>query len=79
MNISKLDIEQRVNLSLLIGRYIRARQKAEEAAKECSDALDATKSAMWQGCKIVVKVDYQHYLVTTSGSGELTVEPIELI
>ena len=79
MNISKLDIEQRVNLSLLINRYVRAMQKSHEADKECYEAQEAARAAFGRDSKVVASVNYQHYLVTTSGSGELTVEPIELI
>jgi hypothetical protein len=79
MQISKLDIEQRVNLSLLAGRYVRAVEQEDRATKQRREAEQDLIDAIRSEAEFVAKVDHQHYLFAMSNPGVITCEKIELI
>ena len=79
MNISKLDIEQRVNLSLLAGRYVRAAEQEDRARQQRIEAEQCLLSAIRSEAEFVARIDHQHYLFALSNPGVITCEKIELI
>ncbi len=72
------DIETRVNLSLAVGRYLRAVDRFEAATKEFNEAIGAAKPLV-EPSRFVTKIDFKHYLVTSDQERNFEVEELELI
>jgi hypothetical protein len=76
----KLSIEERVNIALAVGRYLRAAERFEQASKDFSEACDDVRKFLEpeDDGRLVVKHDYKSYLVT-HGRGSFDISPIEIL
>lgn len=74
-----LDMEQRITLSLALQRYIRARERLEEASSEFSDACQVVRQALVRESKLIANVNHKVYLVTADKDGGFDIEQIESI
>ena len=79
MQISKLDIEQRVNLAILAGRYVRAVEQEDRATKQRMEAEQDLFGAIRGEAEFVARIDHEHSLFAFSDPGVITCEKIELI
>jgi hypothetical protein len=75
----ELSIAQRVDLSIAFGRYIGCSQKLESLWEEKRAASGRVKDILGPCSRVVVKVDYAYYIVTTDEDGELDVKPIQVV
>ncbi len=73
------DIETRVNLSLAVGRYLRAVERFESATKEFNEACSALRNQLVEPSRFVTMIDFKHYLVTSDKERNFEVEELELI
>ena len=79
MSAPKNDIETRVNVSLAVGRYLRAMDRFEAATNEFNEACSALRNQLVEPSRFVAKIDYKHYLVTSDQERNVEVEELELI
>jgi hypothetical protein len=73
------DIETRVNVSLAVGRYLRAADRFEAASKEFNEACSGLRNQLVEPIRFVTKIDFKHYLVTSDQERNFEVEELELI
>jgi hypothetical protein len=79
MSASTNDIETRVNVSLAVGRYLRAADRFEAASQEFNDACSALRNQLVEPSRFITKIDFKHYLVTSDQERNFEVEELELI
>jgi hypothetical protein len=79
MPINESDIENRVNTTLAVGRYLRAMDRFEAASKEFNEACTSLRNQLTAPCRFMTKIDFRHYLVTSDQERNFEVEEIELI
>ena len=72
-------LDVRVEQSLAIGRYLRAREEFENASDRYTDACQCLRELLEDNAKFVVKVDWKHYLVEKTIQGGFEVNQIELL
>lgn len=77
--MATLDIERRVNLSISVGRYLRAADAFQKASDEFTKNCKSLREQLGPGQRFLVQVDYQHYLVTSDSESNFDVEAIESI
>jgi hypothetical protein len=77
--MSEMDIEQRVAISLAVGRYLRTSEAFNDATKEFNEACTKLRSVLSEPVRVITKVQYRHYLVTSNKEGDFEVEEIEFI
>ena len=77
MKIETADIEQRVAISLAVGRYLRSSERFSEASKDFTGACQSLRKKLGINQRFVVQVDWKHYLVTSDLDGNFDVEPIQ--
>lgn len=75
----KTDIETRVNVSLAVGRYLRAVDRFEAATKEFNEACSTLRYQLVGPTRFVTKIDFKLYLVTSDQERNFEVEELELI
>ena len=73
------DIETRVNVSLAVGRYLRAADRFEAASNEFNEACSGLRNQLVEPSRFVTKIDFKHYLVTSDQERNFEVEKLELI
>ena len=71
-----MGIEQRVSLSLAVGRYLRSADRFNEASKEFTGACKALRKNLGTSQRLVVQIDFKHYLVTSDRHGNFDVDPV---
>jgi hypothetical protein len=75
-----LDIEKRVSCSLLIGNYLRAVKRFEEASKEFNAVCQACHKELPEQSRFITQHDFRWYLVTTTDSdSSFEVDEIETL
>lgn len=79
MSSIESDIENRVNTTLAVGRYLRAMARFEAASKEFNEACTSLRSQLAAPSRFITKIDFRHYLVTSDQERNFEVEEIELI
>ena len=79
MEISKLDIEKRVQISLSVGRYLRDSERFNEASKAYSDSCKNMRKAVGSNARIVVQINHAYYLLTSDSEGNFDVSPIDCL
>ena len=75
----EIDIENRVNTSLAVGRYLRAMDRFEAATKEFNEACTSLRNQLPAPSRFITKIDFKHYLVTSDQERNFEVEELELI
>lgn len=75
--MSGLSIEQRVALSIAVGRYLRSTQRFNEASKEFTDSCRTLRKELGNEQRFVAQIDFKHYLVTSDREGNFEVEHIQ--
>jgi hypothetical protein len=78
-NQPELTIEQRVASSLAVGRYLRAKERAEQAYKEHNEACTGIRSTIARGSRFVTKVDYRYFVVTVDSEGDFEVDEVDFL
>lgn len=73
------DIEKRVSTSLAVGRYLRAEARFNEASSEFTGACKALRKELGRDQRFIVRVEHQHYLVTTDAEGNFEVNLVEVV
>ena len=75
------DINDRVNISLAIGRYLRASRVFESASAEFNAACQNVRAALKadKEARFITKVEYSYYLVETNENGDFDISPIEVV
>ncbi len=71
-----LDIERRVAISLAVGRYLRSADRFNDASKDFTGACRSLRKRLGADQRVVVQVDFKHYLVTSDRDGNFDIEPI---
>ena len=79
MSSNESDIENRVDTTLAVGRYLRAMARFEAASKEFNDACTTLRNQLSPTSRFITKIDFRHYLVTSDQERNFEVEEIELI
>ncbi len=79
MSVPKNDIETRVNISLVVGRYLRAVDRFEAATRDFNQACSALRNQLVEPSRFITKIDFKHYLVTSDQERNFEVEELELI
>jgi len=75
----EIDIENRVNTSLAVGRYLRAMDRFETATKEFNEACTSLRNHLPAPSRFITKIDFKHYLVTSDQERNFEVEELDLI
>lgn len=81
------DIEERVGLTLAVGRYLQSSKRFDQASKKFNQASkDFTASCDNLREKLgdkkqrfVVQIDFNHYVVESDQNGSFNVEPISCL
>jgi hypothetical protein len=76
--MSELSLDDRVNISLAVGRYLRAADRFEQASKYFNEACSDLRKVVEGDGRVVVVHDFKHYLVT-HGRGSFDISPIEIL
>lgn len=74
-----LDISQRVEISLVLQRYLRAVERFESANTEFSQACQDVRGKLPKNCRYIANVNHQHHLVTCDDAGNFQIEQIDTI
>jgi len=72
-------LEERVNISLAISRYLRALERFDQSTKEFNEACQNARAIMPKNAKFLVKDSWKHYLVTTYEDQSFNADQIEVI
>jgi hypothetical protein len=78
-SVERMDIEQRVTISLAISRYLRALDRLELASKEFNEACQHARSVFPKSTRFIANVDHKHWLITIGESGDFEVEPVDIV
>lgn len=73
------DIEQRVNISLGLQRYLRAVKHFEAASNEFNEACQDIREQLPRQSRFIANLSYQNYLVTSDSNGNFEVEQVDTI
>jgi hypothetical protein len=76
-NQAEYSIEQRVDSTLAIRRYLKAADRFNEASRDFTTACKTLRKQLGSNERFVVQIDWKHYLVTTDGEANFDVEPIQ--
>jgi hypothetical protein len=79
MSSSESKIENRVNTTLAVGRYLRSMDRFEAASKEFNEACTSLRNQLTTPSRFITKIDFKHYLVTSDQERNFEVEELELI
>jgi hypothetical protein len=78
-NNEQKGLDVRVEQSLAIGRYLRAKSNYDQAASEYTKAASELKNSLEDNAKFVCKVDWRHYLVEKNIHGGFEINEIEIL
>lgn len=70
-------IEEKVGMSLAIGRYVRAASRFNEASSDFTKSCKDLRSKLGTNKQFICNIDHKHYLVTSDIDGNFDVEEIE--
>ena len=77
MSSPQLDIDTRINISLAVGKYLRAVDSFDMASQAMTKACSELREQLDGPTRFVVQAEYRHYLVTCDSEGNFEVEQIE--
>lgn len=72
-------IEERVSISLAVGRYLQMHDRFQTASSEYSGACKNLRERLGASQRYIVQVDHKHYLVTSDKDGNFEVDRVEAI
>lgn len=75
----KLDIENRIQISVAIDNYIRTERQYFEARKRFDESCSQLKSVIVPSSRLVVCRQWTSYLLTTDAAGDFEIAEIETI
>ncbi len=75
----KLDIEQRVTVSLALQRYLRAMEQFEKASSDFNESCQVVRKTLPLNSRLIANLNHQHYLVTSDDAGNFQVEQIDTV
>ncbi len=76
---SDKSIDERVNISLALGRYNRASDRYEEACKDYNEACSGLRNLLKPNERFITMINHRHCMVETDENGNFTVETIDII
>jgi hypothetical protein len=79
MSSNENDIENRVNTTLAVRRYLRAMARYEEVAKEFNEACTSLRNHLSVSSRFIVEIDLKYYIVMSDQERNFEVEEIEMI
>ena len=74
---TELDINDRVNIALAVGGYLRAVDRFDMASKALNKACSELRSQINGRTRFVVQAEHRHFFVTSDSDGNFDVEQIE--
>lgn len=74
--LKQLDMEKRVNISLSLQRYARAKAAFEQASNEFNEACQKVRETLPRDCRFVANLNHEFYLVTVDDCGNFQVEQV---
>lgn len=74
-----IDIDTRVNISLVLQRYLRAMEQFEKASTEFNETCQVVRQTLPTECRLIANINHQHYLVTSDKAGDFQVEQIDAV
>lgn len=75
----KMDIDQRLSVSLALQRYLRALDRFELADKELNECCQTIRQTLPSDSRFVANILHKHYLVTTDRDGNFEVEQVDTV
>lgn len=72
------DINDRVNTSLAVSRYIRAVERFESASAEFNEACQKVRATVKPG-RFITKIDWKHYLVEVQENGDFEIQEVDFV
>jgi hypothetical protein len=76
---AKMDIDQRVTISLVLQRYLQAAERFEAASLEFHDSCQLVRNTLPRESRLIANINHQHYLVTCDKDGSFEVEQIDTV
>ena len=70
-------IEQRVSLSLAVGRYLQSSERFQEVSTDFTKACKELRNKLGKDSRFVIQVDFKHYIVSRAADGNFEVDPIQ--
>ncbi len=74
-----MDIDQRVNVSLALQRYLGAVERFESASREFNNACQAIRDVLPKASRFVANISHKHFLVTSDREGNFEVEQVDSV
>src|SRR5690606_4080597 len=74
-----LDFENRINISILFGRYMQAERAYNEAARRFNEACSELRGALGPDRRLVIRYDATHYLLETDAASNFDLEEIQSV
>ena len=74
---SSRDINERINIAVAVGTYLRAIDRFDMASQEMTKACSELRGQLKGSARFVVEAEYRHFLVTSDHEGNFDVEQIE--
>lgn len=79
MSQTNLSIEDRTNLILAVGNYLRAMERFEAASTAFNESCVAMREVLGPSRELVVQVDFSHFLVNSDEDKNFEVKKIDVI
>jgi hypothetical protein len=79
MSVPAMELEQRVNVSLALQRYLRAVERFDAASSEFNESCQTIRQALPRESRFVAIISHQHYLVTSDRDGNFEVEQVTTV
>lgn len=74
-----MNIEQRVNLSTQMSRYVRARERYNEAVREFENSCEALRATLSPNSTAVVAVGGKYLMVSTDRACDFDIQEVEFV
>jgi len=74
---AELDINERINIAVAVGGYLRAVDRFEMASQSMNKACSELRLLINGRSRFVVQAEHRHFLVTSDSDGNFDVEQIE--
>ena len=73
------EIEKQISIAIAVGQFLRAENRAIELEAEALEARSKVEEQVGADQRYVVKVEHEHYLLTTDEEGHFDIEPVKVI
>ena len=73
------EIEKQISIAIAVGQFLRAENRAIELEAEALEARSKLEEQVGPDQRFVVKVEHEHYLLTTDAEGIFDIELVEVI